>query len=87
MYPDAAPLVAPGWFDCFDADALGAALETGQALAFLSVPNVSYGVDRVIAVTPDGSGYAWHQINACGAVVFNRQPAPEGCPPVPESLR
>jgi len=87
MYPQAEPLVAPGWFDCFDAAALGAALESGQALAFLSVPNVHYGIDRVVAVMPDGRGYSWHQINACGAVVFNGEPAPEGCPPVPESLR
>ena len=28
--------IAPGWFDCFDADAIGAALERGEALAFLS---------------------------------------------------
>jgi len=83
MYPQAEPLVAPGWFDCFDAAALGAALESGQALAFLSVPNVHYGIDRVVAVMPDGRGYSWHQINACGAVVFNGEPAPEGCPPVP----
>ena len=87
MYPQAEPLVAPGWFDCFDATALGAALESGQALAFLSVPNVHYGIDRVVAVMPNGRGYSWHQINACGAVVFNGEPAPEGCPPVPESLR
>lgn len=86
-FPRAAPLVAPPWFDCFDAAALGAALESGIALAFLSVPDISYGIDRVVAVLPDGRGFAWHQINTCGAAVFNGEPAPEGCPPVPESLR
>jgi hypothetical protein len=86
-YPAAEPLVAPGWFGCFDARALGAALERGEAIAFLSVPDITYGVDRVIAVMPDGRAFAWHQINSCGAVVFSGEPAPDGCPPVPESLR
>lgn len=86
-YPAAEPLVAPGWFDCFDAEAIGDALRTGEAIAFLGVANVQYGVDRVVAVMPDGRGYIWHQINACGAMVFNGEPAPEGCPPVPESLQ
>lgn len=83
-YPDADPLVAPGWFDCFDAEAIGAALEDGTASAWLSVPEVQYGIDRVIAILPDGRGVAWHQINACGEVVFDGAAAPEGCPPPPE---
>jgi hypothetical protein len=85
-YPTAKPLIAPGWFDCFDAEIIGDALQTGEAIAFLGVGNVQYGVDRVVAVMPDGRGFIWHQINACGAMVFNGEPAPEGCPPVPESL-
>jgi hypothetical protein len=44
----------------------------------------SYGIDRVVAVLPDGRGFAWHQINACGEVVFDGNPPPPGCPPVPE---
>lgn len=83
-YPDAEPLIAPTAFGCFDAEAIGKALETGEALAFLSEPNIKYGVDRVVAITSDGRGYAWHQINACGREVFEGRPAPEGCPPVPE---
>jgi Family of unknown function (DUF6446) len=83
-YETAEPLVAPSDFDCFDAQAIGKALETGEALAFLSEPNITYGVDRVVAVTSDGRGYAWHQINACGREVFDGRPAPDGCPPVPE---
>ena len=85
-YPAAEPLVAPGWFDCFDADALGAALERGEALAFLGIKNVSYGIDRVVVFLPDGRGYAWQQINACGEVVFDGEPAPEGCPAPPEGV-
>jgi hypothetical protein len=83
-YDGAVPLNAPADFACFDAAALGAALESGEALAFLSEPNITYGIDRVVAVTGDGRGFAWHQINACGAEVFAGRPAPEGCPPVPE---
>jgi hypothetical protein len=83
-YPRAEPLNAPSWFDCFDAKALGAALETGQARAYLGQENIRYGIDRIIAIEADGRGYAWHQINRCGEKVFDGQPAPEGCPPPPQ---
>ncbi|MEL6645712.1 MAG: DUF6446 family protein [Pseudomonadota bacterium] len=82
-YPDATPLNAPGWFDCFDAAAIGDALASGAAQAYLGQFNVIYGIDRVIAVFPDGRAFAWHQINACGEEVFDGRPAPEGCPPAP----
>jgi len=87
VYDNPVPNMAPGWFDCFDAKALGAALEEGTAFAFLGEENVRYGFDRVVAVMPDGRGFAWHQINHCGEVVFDGNPAPEGCPPVPEGLQ
>jgi Family of unknown function (DUF6446) len=61
-YADPVPLTAPGWFDCFDAAAIGAALETGEALPFLSQPDIHPGVDRVVAVFADGRAYAWHQL-------------------------
>lgn len=82
-YDGAVPLVAPGWFDCFDAGALGAALQEGRALAFLGTRNITYGVDRIVAIHEDGRGWAWHQINRCGAEVFDGNPVPEGCPPPP----
>ena len=74
VYEGAAPLVAPGWFDCFDAAAIGKALETGEAIAFLSEANINSktdaaggvqlsGIDRVVAVFPDGRAFAWHQLN------------------------
>ena len=63
-YPKPTPLTAPKWFDCFDADKIGDALEKGEALAFLSKANVAPGIDRVVAVFPDGRAYAWHQIAA-----------------------
>ena len=62
-YPSATPLVAPGWFDCFDATAIGTALERGEALAFLSQANIHTDVDRVVAVFPDGRAFAWNQLN------------------------
>lgn len=66
-YEGAVPLVAPGWFDCFDANAIGAALETGEALAFLSQADIEPNgsdieIDRVVAVFPDGRAYAWTQL-------------------------
>lgn len=86
-YETAEPLIAPAWFDCFNAETLGDDLGSGVAIAFLGTENIQYGIDRVIAVYPDGRAYAWHQINACGEVVFDGNAAPETCPPAPESLR
>ena len=60
-YEGAEPLNAPSWFDCFDAAAIGAALENGEALAFLSQSNIAPDVDRVVAVFSDGRAYAWQQ--------------------------
>lgn len=62
LYEGATPLVGPGWFDCFDAEEIGLALERGQALAFLSEAGVAPGIDRVVAVFPDGRAFAWHQV-------------------------
>ena len=79
-YEDAVPLNAPGWFDCFDAAAIGSDLASGAARAYLGEAHVAYGIDRVLAVYSDGRAYAWHQINACGEEVFDGKPAPEGGP-------
>ena len=79
-YHGATPLVAPRWFGCFDAEAIGEALETGQAVAYLGEENIEYGIDRVVAIMDDGRAFAWNQINRCGAVVFDGQPAPADCP-------
>ena len=81
----AEPRIAPDWFDCFDADAIGKALEDGEALAFLGTENIRYGIDRVVAILPDGRGFAWHEINRCGAEIYDGKPAPSDCPPRPES--
>jgi hypothetical protein len=85
-YDNADPLNAPNWFSCFDAQKIGTALVSGEAVAFLGQANIQYGIDRVVAVFPDGHGYVWHQINHCGKVVFNGKPVPEGCPPKPGAM-
>ena len=63
VYDTATPLNAPGWFDCFDAARIGGDLEAGRAVAFLSQADITPGIDRVVAIYPDGRGYAWHQLN------------------------
>ncbi len=87
VYDEAEPRVAPGWFDCFDAAQIGEDLTTGVAFGFMGQENIQYGIDRVVAVYPDGRAYAWHQINFCGEVVFDGNPVPPECPPAPESLQ
>ena len=81
---EAVPLTAPGWFDCFDAKDIGAAMEDGSALAFLGTANIEYGIDRMVAIHEDGRGWAWDQINRCGEIVFDGNPAPADCPAPPE---
>ena len=63
VYDTAEPLVAPSWFDCFDAQKIGSALQSGEAIAFLSVQDIVPGIDRVVAVFPNGDAFAWHQLN------------------------
>lgn len=84
IYDTAEPLVAPKWFDCFDAGAIGLALEEGRALAFLGTKDIQYGVDRIVAITEDGKGYVWNQINRCGEIVFDGNRAPDDCPEPPQ---
>ena len=82
-YEDATPLNAPGWFDCFDAAEIGADLEAGAATAVMGQRDVIWGIDRVLAIYPDGRGFAWHQINPCGAAGFDGDPLPPDCSPPP----
>ncbi|MDT0682615.1 DUF6446 family protein [Roseicyclus sp. F158] len=84
IYAGAEPLNASRGFACFDADAIGEALEQETAIAYLGRRDIEYGIDRVVAITEDGRGYAWNQINECGAAAFDGQPLPPDCPPAPE---
>lgn len=83
-FEDATPLTAPSWFDCYDAVEVGEALEDGEAIAFLGQKDIHWGFDRVVAIMPDGRGFVWHQMNACGKEVFeDGRPVPDHCPPRP----
>lgn len=62
-FDDPTPLIAPRWFDCFDAQQIGADLESGAARAVLSMAEIRPDVDRVLAVYPDGRVFGWHQYN------------------------
>jgi len=59
---DAAPLVAPDWFDCFDAEALQSALADGEATAYLAAPGEFGATNRIVARFPDGRAYMWRQL-------------------------
>ncbi|WP_179380607.1 DUF6446 family protein [Jannaschia marina] len=77
---DAAPTIAPDWFPCFDAARVGELLATGEARAFVAYKNAAYGVDRVVALTADGRGWAWHQLNDCGDKAYDGTVVGEECP-------
>lgn len=74
------PRNAPNWFDCFDAGAIGAALKAGTAQTYLGAKNVSFGVDRIVAVFEDGRGYVWHELNECGKKSYDGTVVGEECP-------
>lgn len=79
-YVGAAPRNAPGWFDCFDADAIGADIAAGRAQVFTAERNRTFGIDRVVAITQDGRGFIWHEINECGDKAYDGSPLGEDCP-------
>lgn len=81
---DVTPRNAPRWFDCFDAAAIAAELRAGTARAFLGQKNVRFGVDRIVAITADGRGYVWHELNDCGAKAYDGTVVGEECPPPPK---
>lgn len=81
--PGVVPRNAPGWFDCFDAAAIGAMLDSGEARAFVSEKNVHYGVDRIVAVARDGRGFVWHELNDCGQKAYDGTVVGEECPRPP----
>ena len=60
----ATPLSAPFWFDCFDHIKIQKAIDAGYAKAFLVSENERDGIDRVVAVYPDGNAFQWRQLNS-----------------------
>ncbi len=57
------PLVAPGWFRCFNAEVIAENLATGYAKAYVAQRNDPRGFDRIVAVFPGGRAYMWRQPN------------------------
>ena len=74
------PLRAPNRFECFDVKNITNDLKSGKAKAYLSAANIEYGIDRVLAIYPSGTAYAWHQINSCGSAAFSGEVLPKNCP-------
>jgi hypothetical protein len=60
----ATPLSAPFWFSCFDHIEIQLEIDEGHAKAFLVAENEKDGIDRVVAVYPDGSAFQWRQLNS-----------------------
>lgn len=59
----AIPLSAPGWFKCYNVGKLQEDLDAGRAVAYLAVENEKDGIDRLVAVYPDGRAFQWRQLN------------------------
>ena len=60
----ATPLSAPFWFTCFDHAEIQKAIDVGNAKAFLVSENEKDGIDRVVALYPDGTAFQWRQLNS-----------------------
>lgn len=59
---DAEPLVAPDWFECFDARQISRDIDAGRAKTYLMGGSDFDGVDEYLALYPDGRGYVWRQL-------------------------
>jgi len=59
----AAPLSAPFWFDCFDYKDIQSDIDKGFLKAYLAEKDEAPGIDRYIAISQDGMGYEWRQLN------------------------
>ena len=79
-YEGAEPRTPPSWFTCFDAQALGAEIASGTARVFVGERNMEFGIDRVVAITDDGRGYVWHEVNDCGDKAYDGTPLGTDCP-------
>ena len=79
-YEGAVPRNAPAWFTCFDAEAIAEDIGAGRALVFAGQRNIEYGIDRVVAITEDGHGYVWEEVNECGDKAYDGTPLGEDCP-------
>jgi hypothetical protein len=60
---NAIPLSAPKWFGCYNVGELQEDIDAGRAVVYLAVENEKDGIDRVVAVYPDGHAFQWRQLN------------------------
>ena len=60
---DPEPLVAPGWFRCFNAEVIAENLASGYTKAYVAERNNPRGFDRIVAVFPGGRAYMRRQPN------------------------
>ncbi len=74
------PLVAPAWFECFDAAQITKGIEAGTIQTFVANKNKPWGFDALISTDGQKSWY-WRQFNECGEAEFNGQNVPANCPP------
>ncbi|MEO0342408.1 MAG: DUF6446 family protein [Pseudomonadota bacterium] len=77
---EATPLVAPHWFDCFDAAKIQNDIRAGVANVLISSENEPFGFTTYIAHYPNGEAFIWRQINKCGEAQFEGNDLPQGCP-------
>ncbi|MEM1299954.1 MAG: DUF6446 family protein [Pseudomonadota bacterium] len=61
--PGAEPLVAPDWFECFDAKQITRDIAAGKASAYQMGRSEFEGVDEFLAVYPDGRGFVWRALD------------------------
>lgn len=76
---EAEPLTGPYWFTCFDAEQIAQDLEAGAASVVAADENDPFGFTTFVVQYPDGRGFMWRQINACGEADFSGEDLPEGC--------
>jgi hypothetical protein len=80
-YGAAVPRNAPFWFDCFDARSIGEGVANGDISLYLGQKNISFGVDRIVAIDTLGRGWVWHELNNCGKKEYDGTVTGEICPP------
>ena len=60
---EASPLSAPFWFECFDYKEIQSDIDNGTLKAYLAEENEYPGIDRYVAISKNGIGYEWRQLN------------------------
>jgi len=56
-------LICTVWFKCFDYEEIQSDIDKGLLKAYLAEENETLGIDRYIAISKNGLGYEWRQLN------------------------